>query len=48
MAGAGIQVYYDTATIMAVKTLEPTRVEPLTGLHTNSRFLAFPENIRLS
>jgi hypothetical protein len=29
MVVAGIQVYYDTETIMAVKTLEPTRVEPL-------------------
>ncbi len=41
----GIQVYYDTATIMAVKTLEPTRVEPL----QNSTKIPcpFPENIRL-
>jgi hypothetical protein len=27
--------------------LEPTRIEPLTGLHSIGSFLAFPTNIRL-
>jgi hypothetical protein len=47
MVVASIQCYYDTATFMAVKTLEPTRVEPFTGLHANGRLLPFPANIRL-
>ncbi len=27
--------------------LEPIRVEPITGLHSNGRLLAFPSNLRL-
>jgi hypothetical protein len=27
--------------------LEPTRVEPLAGLHSNGRLIALPTNIRL-
>jgi hypothetical protein len=48
MAVAGIRVYYNTATIMAVKPLEPTLVEPLTGLHYNGTLLVLPANVRLS
>jgi hypothetical protein len=43
MVMAGIEVYYGTATIMAVKTLEPNKVGPHIGLHTNGRLLPFPQ-----